>query len=100
MIALFWGVLCLLLFAPGLKVAPRIVLLAALLYGLNELAVVNPIWWSNQFGLQYNWLGKLLAILLVLLVIYQLRERSGSTWAALATHNLTNVCLSLGQAMP
>ena len=73
MLFFFWTLLSLLLFAPGLKTAPRIVLLAAVLYGLNNLAVVGPIWWVNQFGLQYNWLGKLLAILLALAVMYRLR---------------------------
>jgi len=103
MIALFWGVLYLLLFAPGLKVAPRIVLLAAFLYGLNELAVVNPIWWSNQFGLQYNWLGKLLAILLVLLVIYQLRwvspEESGLWWPAPSSWRVVGTVVVMAAAL-
>jgi membrane protease YdiL (CAAX protease family) len=84
MITLFWAILCLLLVAPGLTIAPRVVLLAALLYGLNELAVVSPLWWSSQFGLQYNWLGKLLSVLLALLVIYQFRwaspQESGLRW--------------------
>lgn len=84
MIALFWSALCLLVFAPGLRTAPRIVLLAALLYGLDELAVVGPLWWSHQFGLQYNWLGKLLATVLSLLVIYVLHwvspRDSGLQW--------------------
>ena len=73
--ALFWGALCLLLCTPGLKAAPRVVLLAALLYGLNDLLVMLPTWWWNKlgFGLQFNWLGKLLAILLAGLVIYGLR---------------------------
>jgi len=73
MLFFFWTLLSLLLFSPGLKTAPRLVLLAALLYGLNDLVVVSPIWWVRQFDLQYNWLGKLLAILLSLNVIYGLR---------------------------
>lgn len=73
MLFFFWFLVSLLLFAPGLKTATRLVLLAALLYGLNDLAVVNPIWWTRQFGLHYNWLGKLLAILLSLGLIYWLR---------------------------
>jgi membrane protease YdiL (CAAX protease family) len=73
MLFFFWTLLSLLLFAPGLKAAPRLVLLAAVLYGLNDLAVVNPIWWTRQCGLHYNWLGKLLAILLSLGVMYWLR---------------------------
>lgn len=69
---LFWGALCLLLCAPGLKTAPRVVVLAALLYGLNDLLVMLPAWWWDKlsFGLQFNWLGKALAILLVGLIIY------------------------------
>ncbi len=73
MLFFFWFLTSLVLFAPGLKAAPRVVLLAAVLYGLNNLAVVNPIWWTKQFGLQHNWLGKLLAVLLSLGVVYWLR---------------------------
>ena len=71
MLVLFWGVLCLVLCAPKLKVAPRLIGLVALLYGLNELAVMLPTWWHPlNFGLQKNWTGKLFSILLGLLVIY------------------------------
>jgi membrane protease YdiL (CAAX protease family) len=87
MLFFFWILLSLLLFAPGLKTAPRLVLMAAVLYGLNDLAVVSPIWWVKQWGLQYNWLGKLLAILLSLGVIYGLRwvssRESGLQWPRL-----------------
>ena len=87
MLFFFWILLSLLLFAPGLKTAPRLVLMAAVLYGLNDLAVVSPIWWVKQWGLQYNWLGKLLAILLSLGVIYGLRwvssRASGLQWPRL-----------------
>lgn len=78
MLFLFWVFISLLLFAPGLKKAPRLVLLAAVLYGLNDLVVVSPTWWTKQFGLHYNWLGKLLAILLSLGVVYWLRWVSPS----------------------
>lgn len=78
MIALFYAALCLLLFAPGLKTAPRIVVLAALLYGLSDLLVMLPVWYKLNFGLQFNWSGKLLAVLLCLLVVYGLRWVSPS----------------------
>lgn len=73
--ALFWGALCLLLCAPGLKTRPRVVLLAASLCGVYELLLRLPFWWWDKlgFGLQFNWLGKVLDILLVGLVIYGLR---------------------------
>jgi len=73
MLFLFWFLISLALFAPGLKTAPRLVLLAAALYGLNDLAVVSPTWYTRQLGLQYNWMGKLLAIGLALGVICWLR---------------------------
>lgn len=73
MLFFFWTLASLLLFAPGLKTAPRLVLLAAVLYGLTDLAVMAPIWWTTQAGLQYNWLGKLLATLLSLGIVYGLR---------------------------
>jgi membrane protease YdiL (CAAX protease family) len=73
MLFVFWTLLSLLLFAPGLKTAPRLVLLAAVLYGLGKLAVVSPAWWTKQFGLHGNWLGKLLAIELSLAIIYWVR---------------------------
>lgn len=82
MLFFFWFLVSLLLFAPGLKAAPRLVVLAALLYGLNDLAVVSPFWWTKQFGLYYNWLGKLLAILLSLGVIY------GPRWVSPAESGL------------
>jgi len=78
MLFFFWTLLSLLLFAPGLKTAPRLVLLAAVLYGLNDLLVVSPMWWTRQFGLQFNWLGKLLAIIFSLAVVYWLRWVSPS----------------------
>lgn len=70
MLFFFWTLVSLLLFAPGLRTALRLVLLAAALYGLTDLAVMAPIWWTTQAGLQYNWLGKLLAILLSLGIVY------------------------------
>ena len=75
MVVLFWALLCLALCAPGLRSAPRLVGLAALLYGLDVLAVVLPLgWWSQLgLGLQFNWTGKLLSIILALVVIYRLR---------------------------
>ena len=74
MAALFWGILCLVVCATKLRTAPRIVGLIALLYGLNELVVMLPVWlgpWAN-FGLRYNWTGKLLSTLLSLLVVFGL----------------------------
>jgi len=74
MLVLFWGFLCLVLCASRLKAAPRLIGLVALLYGLNELAVMLPTWWHPlSFGLQMNWMGKLLSSLLGLLVIYSWR---------------------------
>lgn len=71
MLMLLWGLLCLLLCASKLKASPRLIGLVALLYGLNELAVMLPTWWHPlNFGLQMNWTGKLLSILLSVLVIY------------------------------
>ena len=71
MLVLFWGLLCLVLCTPGLKTAPRLVGLVALLYGLYDLAIMLPVWWHPLvFGLEMNWTGKLLSILLSLLVIY------------------------------
>jgi membrane protease YdiL (CAAX protease family) len=71
MLVLFWGLLCLVLCASKLKAAPRLIGLVALLYGLNDLAVMLPIWWQPLgLGLQMNWMGKLLSILFGLLVIY------------------------------
>jgi membrane protease YdiL (CAAX protease family) len=72
MLVLFWGLLCLVLCASELKAAPRLLGLVALLIGLNELAIMLPIWyWQTLgFGLQKNWTGKLLSTLLCLLVIY------------------------------
>jgi predicted Abi (CAAX) family protease len=72
MLVFFWGFLCLVLCAPGLKTAPRLVWLAALLVGLDELAVVLPVWWWHllNFDLQMNWTGKLFCILLSVFVIY------------------------------
>ena len=75
MAALFGGILCLFVCATKLRTAPRLVGMVALLYGLNELALMLPIWlghWAN-FGLQFNWTGKLLSILLSLLVVFGLR---------------------------
>jgi membrane protease YdiL (CAAX protease family) len=85
MAGLFWGLLCLLLCAPKLKAAPRILGLAALLYGLNELAVAVPYWWWHtfNFSLQHNWMGKLFSIVLCLLVIY------GVKWVRPAEVGLT-----------
>ena len=73
MIALFYAALCLLLFAPGLKITPRLVVLAAVLYGLHEMLLMLPLWYKLNFGLQFNWLGKLLVVLLCLLIVYSLR---------------------------
>jgi membrane protease YdiL (CAAX protease family) len=71
MLVLFWGLLCLVLCASKLKAAPRLIGLVALLYGLNNLAVMLPIWWQPLgLGLQMNWMGKLLSILFGLLIIY------------------------------
>ena len=84
MLFFFWTLASLLLFAPGLKQAPRLMLLAAALYGLTDLVVMSPIWWVTQGGLQYNWLGKFLAILLSLGLVYGLRWvsslESGLQW--------------------
>ena len=74
MAALFWGILCLAMCATRVRRAPQLVGLVAVLYGLNELAVMLPVWlghWAN-FGLQYNWTGKLLSTLLSLLVVFGL----------------------------
>lgn len=71
MLVLFWGLLCLVLCATGLKTAPRLIGLVALLYGLYTLAIMLPLWWHPlMLGLHMNWTGKLLSILLSLLVIY------------------------------
>jgi membrane protease YdiL (CAAX protease family) len=71
MFVLFWGVLCLVLCAPGVTTAPRLVGLVALLVGLNELGVMLPVWWHPlSFGLQMNWTGKFFSIMLSLFVIY------------------------------
>lgn len=71
MLVLFWGLLCFVLCAPGAKTAPRLVGLAALLYGVDVLVVMLPVWWHPlSFGLQMNWMGKLLSILLSVCVIY------------------------------
>lgn len=71
MLVFFWGLLCLTLCAPRLKTAPHRVGLLALLCGLNVLVVMLPGWWHPlSLGLQMNWTGKLLSILLSLLVIY------------------------------
>lgn len=84
MLFAFWALVSLLLFAPGLKIAPRLVLLVAVLYGLDKLVVVSPTWWTRQFGLHGNWLGKLLAILLSLASVYWVRLvsplESGLRW--------------------
>jgi membrane protease YdiL (CAAX protease family) len=85
MAGLFWSLLCLLLCASKLKAAPRILGLAALLYGLNELVVAVPYWrWHTfNFSLQHNWTGKLFSIVLCLLVIY------GVKWVCPAEVGLT-----------
>ncbi|WP_375418766.1 type II CAAX prenyl endopeptidase Rce1 family protein [uncultured Hymenobacter sp.] len=72
MIVLFLGLLCLLLCVPRLRTAPRAIGLAALVYALSELATMLPVWLGPQFnfGLQRNWTGKALSVLLSLLVIY------------------------------
>ena len=72
MLILFWGLLCLVLCASKLKAAPRLIGLVALLVGLNELAVMLPTWYwpAFGFGLQKNWTGKLMSILLCLLISY------------------------------
>jgi membrane protease YdiL (CAAX protease family) len=72
MLVFFWGLLCLILCASRLKAAPRLLGLVALLYGLNELALMLPLWdWPVLgFGLQMNWTGKLLSTLLGVLSIY------------------------------
>jgi len=75
MLVLFSAAMCLLLCAPGLKTAPRVVGLAALLCGLDTLVVTLPSWhwdWFNP-GLGYNWAGKLFSLLLSAAVIYGLR---------------------------
>jgi membrane protease YdiL (CAAX protease family) len=73
MIGLFWFAFCLLLCAPKLLTTPRPIVLAALLYGLNELALMVP--WNQglNFDWQFNWTGKLLSTLLSLAVIYLLK---------------------------
>jgi membrane protease YdiL (CAAX protease family) len=75
MAALFWITICLLLCAPKLAATPRPLLLAALLFGFNELAVMVPAWWWHSFNLdwQFNWTGKLLSTLFSLAVIYWLK---------------------------
>jgi membrane protease YdiL (CAAX protease family) len=85
MAGLFWGLLCLLFCAPKLKVTPRVLGLAALLYGLNELVVAVPYWWWHTFNssLQHNWMGKLFSTALCLLVIY------GVKWVHPAEAGLT-----------
>ncbi|RZJ95349.1 MAG: CPBP family intramembrane metalloprotease [Hymenobacter sp.] len=72
MLVFFWGLLCLVLCATKLKAAPRLLAVVALLVGVNELAVMLPTWYWHTvgFGLQKNWTGKLLSILLCLLVIH------------------------------
>lgn len=71
MLVFFWGLLCLVLCAPKIKTAPRLVGLVALLVGLNVLVVTLPGWWHPLYvGLHMNWMGKLLSIGLSLLVIY------------------------------
>lgn len=105
MLFLFWTLISLLFFARGLKTAPRLVLLTAMLYGLDKLAVVNPTWWTNQLELHGNWLGKLLAILLSLGIVYGLRwvspQESGLTqphpasWRAITVVTLVAAALQL-----
>ena len=71
---IFWGLLCLLLCAPGWARAPRLLARAALVYGLGEVVLMAPIWApALLFALQFNWTGKLLSTLLALGVIYGLR---------------------------
>lgn len=70
----FWGLLCLLLCAPGLVRGPRPVARAALAFGLSEVVLMVPIWApALLLGLQYNWAGKLLGTLFLLLISYGLR---------------------------
>lgn len=81
----FWGLLCLLLSAPRLRTAPRTIGLAALIYVLSELVTMLPIWLGAPFllGLQYNWTGKLLCVLVSALAIY------GFKWVSPAEVGLT-----------
>lgn len=75
MVFFFTAALCLLLSAPGLKVSPRAVGLAAVLGGLDALVVSTPVghWdWFNP-GLNYNWAGKVFSVLLSGAVLYGLR---------------------------
>lgn len=68
---LSWGSLCLLLCALRLVRAPRPIVLAALLCAVGKFVLIVPIWWpALQFGLKYNWTGKLFSILVSLLVVY------------------------------
>lgn len=71
MAGLFWGILCLVLCAPKLRTAPRLIGLVALAYALNESATLLPVWWpALWFGLQHNWLGKAVSVAVSLLVVY------------------------------
>lgn len=77
--AVFWALLAglLLLAAPGGRRHPRLIGLAALLYGLDVLATLLPSWYPPLFlGLQHNWTGKLLSVALSLLVVYGFRVLS------------------------
>ncbi len=70
----FWGLLCLLLCAPGLVRAPRPIVLAALLFAVGEFVLMVPIWQpALLFGLKYNWTGKLFSILVSVLAIYKFK---------------------------
>jgi len=74
--AIFWAALAalLLLCVPEARRHPRLIALAALLYGLDDLAVMLPVWYQMQVsGTHGNWTGKLLSVGLSLLLIYGFR---------------------------
>lgn len=76
MSAIFWTGLSflLLLAAPGGRRHPRLIGLAALLFGLVGLLLSLPFWYPPlKLGLHYNWTGKLLSIVVFLVLIYGFR---------------------------
>ena len=76
MSAIFWTGLSflLLLAAPGGRRHPRLIGLAALLFGLVVVMLSLPFWYPPlKLGLHYNWTGKLLSIVVFLGLIYGFR---------------------------